>query len=62
MNLELSDAERALLAEIVEGAYGDLREEIYKTETFDYKEQLKAREALLTGIRAKLQGGTNAPA
>ncbi len=54
MNLELSAEERGLLAELLDEAVRDLKEEIYKTETFDYKEQLKTREQLMLGLLQKV--------
>ena len=54
MNLTLSDEERALLAELLDADYRELKEEINKTEGYDYKEALKARERLLESLLAKL--------
>ena len=54
MTIELSEAEERLLAELLDSDYRDLKEEINKTETFDYKEALKERERLLVGMIAKL--------
>jgi hypothetical protein len=45
MMLELKDEEIDLLRDLAESAYGDLREEIYKTEATDYKAHLRKREA-----------------
>jgi hypothetical protein len=54
MMLELKDEEIDLLRDLAESAYGDLREEIYKTEATDYKAHLRKREALLEAIVRKL--------
>ena len=54
MNLSLSEQERALLAELLDADLRELKEEINKTETFDYKEELKTREGLLRGLLARL--------
>jgi hypothetical protein len=51
----LTDEEKELLSSILAGAYGDLREEIYKTENTDYKAQLKKREALFASLAQKLE-------
>jgi len=55
MQLELTDAERQILAEILGNALGNLKDEIHHTETYDYKEQLKLREGTLIGLLGKVQ-------
>jgi hypothetical protein len=55
MNLELSGDEHVLLAELLDGAFRDLKEEINKTEAFDYKQGLKARERTLVGLIEKVE-------
>jgi hypothetical protein len=55
MNLELTNEEHALLAEIVRYAYQDLREEVVHTEAYRFKEGLKAREHLMEGLLDKLE-------
>ena len=42
--------------EILQQEYQDLREEIYKTDSSHFKDQLKEREALLEKLIAKLSG------
>jgi hypothetical protein len=54
VNLELSNAEHALLTEVLDQYLRDLKEEIYKTETTDYKEDLKEREQILVTLVGKL--------
>jgi hypothetical protein len=54
MQISLSDDEAALLATVVSQYYSDLREEIYKTDTFEVKDQLKRDEVVLKGILNKL--------
>jgi len=54
MAINLSDDEAVLLGRIARQYYSDLREEIYKTETFDVKDQLKREEAILKGLIDKL--------
>ena len=56
MNVELTEEERTLLLETLRGVLGELRSEIYKTEAFDYKEALKARETALTGLINRFEG------
>ncbi len=47
--------ERDLLLDILTDELGRLKGEIYKTETWEYKEQLKAREQTLESLIARLQ-------
>jgi hypothetical protein len=60
MNLDLSTDERTLLAGLVDESLRSLKEEIYHTDTADYKDQLKLREGLMIGILQKLNAGTSA--
>jgi hypothetical protein len=55
MQLEVTDAERQILAEILTNALSNLKDEIYHTETYDYKEELKVRESTLIGLLGKVQ-------
>ena len=52
--IDLSNDEAALAREILESAYRDLKEEIYKTEETGYKARLKQREAVQESLLAKL--------
>ena len=54
MTIELTEAEVQLLAELLDSDFRDLKEEIHRTETYEYKEALKQREALLAGILTRL--------
>jgi uncharacterized small protein (DUF1192 family) len=54
MKLDLTDAERAVLADLLRDQIGVLKAEINRTETYDFKDELKEREALLTAIAARL--------
>jgi hypothetical protein len=54
MDLELTPAEAELLRELLANVLSELRAEIHRTETYAYKEELKAREALLESIIARL--------
>lgn len=56
MSLELDGPERDLLLGILEDELGRLKGEIYKTETYDYKEELKGREATLVRLIDRLKG------
>lgn len=55
MRLDLTAPERDLLLNILEDELGSLKGEIYKTETRDYKEQLKGRESTLVALIERLQ-------
>ena len=54
MRLEITEAELEELRLLVDHAYRNLKEEIYKTEVANYKRELKAEEAILVGLRDKL--------
>jgi len=54
MQIELSEDEHRLLAELLDQDFRDLKEEINKTEAFDYKRALKVREQTLVGLMEKV--------
>jgi hypothetical protein len=54
MNLDLSSEERAVVADILDSALRELKEEINKTETFDFKEGLKRREEIIVRLLGRL--------
>jgi hypothetical protein len=60
MKIEMTAPERDLLLTLLEDELGRLKGEIYKTETWDYKEQLKAREQTLTSLIDRLKVSTGA--
>lgn len=53
---QLTPEESALTLELLQQAYQDLREEIYKTENTDFRAALKQREGLLASVIGKLGG------
>lgn len=55
MNLALNDAERELLLRVLDDELARLKSEIYRTDTWEYKEQLKSREDLLVGMIDRLR-------
>lgn len=61
-SVELTKDEIRLIAEVLENAYRDLKEEIYKTEEHHYKEQLKDREAKFEGLLRKFSAAAEAAA
>ena len=53
-SLDLTEQEHALLRELLESSYTDLRQEIADTDTSTFKDVLKEREQRLQAILAKL--------
>jgi hypothetical protein len=56
VNLTLSDEERALLVELLDNEFRNLKEEIGSTDTSSFKDELKVREGTLLGLIEKLTG------
>ena len=54
MQLDLTADEATVITDVLDSALGDLREQVYKTEVADYKDNLKRREAILTKVLAQL--------
>lgn len=54
MHLELSDEERVLLVNLLSSSLSETREEIYRTESFDYKTAVKAEKKIILDLLAKL--------
>jgi hypothetical protein len=55
MSIELSAAERELLASILEKELAEIRSEFHHAQVHDYKDGLKAREALVRGLLDRLR-------
>ncbi len=55
MELKLTGEERDLLTRVVDQYYASLREEIYKTEGREFKENLKQEEVTIKGLLDKLR-------
>lgn len=55
MQLSLTDPEAALLRNVLDRHLSLLREEVYKTENYRMRQELKADEELLKGIIGRLQ-------
>jgi hypothetical protein len=60
MSIDLSPEERELLEQVLSEALGDVREQAYKAEVREYKDQLHARERLLRGLLSRVS--STAPA
>jgi hypothetical protein len=54
MQLEISSDERDLLRKITERALSEIRVEVRRTDTPSYHDELKAEEALLDALLARL--------
>jgi hypothetical protein len=64
MQITLTEAEVSALLEALNSYLPDLREELGKTENYDWRQSLHAQEQVLTGLIAKLGGSiatTNTP-
>jgi hypothetical protein len=55
MEIRLSERERELLLRVLDEYYSSLREEIYKTEAYQVKEELKIEEAAIKGLLDRLR-------
>ena len=58
MHIELDESERELLLNVLEELLGDLRDEIYRAESHDFKEQLKVKKALVLKLIGRLRAQT----
>jgi len=54
MQIEINQEEREFLTECLRRDYQDLREEIYKTEDFRFKSDLRRKERLIESLLGKL--------
>ena len=55
MQLLLSRDEYEFLVELLQQTYSDLREEIYKTETHDFRMNLKKKERIVESLLQKVE-------
>jgi len=55
MQIDLNFEELNLLAELLRRDYQELREEIYKTEDYRFKTDLRAKEKLMESLLQKLE-------
>jgi hypothetical protein len=55
MHLELTEAEAAVVRELLQRALTDLREELHKTDTAEWKRALKEQEQAISGLIVKLR-------
>ena len=59
MTLELTNAERVFLLEILNDRLGTLREQVYHSSTSKFTDELKGFEVLLRGIIEKIENEQN---
>ena len=57
MQLEIDERERDLLRGLLEELLGDLRDQIYRAESHEFKEQLRAKKEVATTLMARLRPG-----
>jgi len=55
MQIDLNFEELNLLAELLRRDYHELREEIYKTEDYRFKTDLRAKEKLIESLLQKVE-------
>jgi hypothetical protein len=56
MGVELTQEERDLLRQLVDAALREIGPEIRRTQTYDYKDDLKHQRHTLLGLRDRLIG------
>jgi len=54
MQIILDEYENRVLRESIEDTLSNMREEVYKTESYEYREQLKRRQAALKAVLGRL--------
>jgi len=57
MQIILDEYENKVLRETIEDTLSNMREEVYKTESYEYREQLKRRKAALEAVLGRLAQG-----
>ena len=62
MQLTLNDRQVDLLSRILRNYLPELRGEVYKTENYDWRQELKADEAVIKELIALLDRPATAPA
>lgn len=54
MQLTVTEEEARVLTDLLNGLLPDLREEVYKTESYDLREQLKSHEIVAKAVLVRL--------
>jgi hypothetical protein len=60
MRFEINEGERTLLLDLLEDLLGDLRDEIYRAESHEFKEQLRTKKEIVKGLIAQLRAPAGA--
>jgi hypothetical protein len=55
MQITITDEEKEVLKDVLDEVLPSLRGEVYKTESFDYREELKRREAIIKLLLERLR-------
>lgn len=58
MNLELTDDERTLLLDVLDGRLGELREEVHHSQVSGFTDELKRREQSLKVLIGKVESAS----
>jgi hypothetical protein len=61
LQMQLSTEEALLLREILESYLGDVRDEVHHTDSFEYRDELKHKEATLKKLLQQLQPDMTSP-
>jgi hypothetical protein len=61
MNVDLDEHEKEFLIELLSGEHADLKHEIYRTEGFDFKEDLRRRKLVAEALLRKLGSPRHTP-
>jgi hypothetical protein len=59
MNVEVSDAERDFLLELLDARHTSMLHELHHTDTYDYKKLLVQKVDLLEKLKEKLKSATS---
>jgi hypothetical protein len=62
MRIEVSEEERQLLLSLLDELLGDLRDEIYRAESHQFKEQLRAKKEVVKRLLGQLRPEAAVPA
>lgn len=54
VELNLNDEQQTLLTSILQESLGEVREEVYKSELSEYRDELKKKEDLIRGLLTEL--------
>jgi hypothetical protein len=61
MEIIVSQEERSYLVELLESTLQDLRQEVHRTDSFEFKEMLHEKEKMLVGLIERLRKITSVP-